>query len=77
MAPFYSYIRNAFQHDMWFIILGSFMRMIRLKIAEQRNIYKAECQYGNPISVNQHMGQIMELRLSCYLILLSVDSKTR
>ena len=24
-----------------------------------------------------HMGQVMELRLSCYLVLLSIDSKTR
>ena len=27
--------------------------------------------------VKTHMGQVTELRLSCYLVLLSIDSKTR
>ena len=31
----------------------------------------------NPIVSQHHMGQVKELRLSCYLVLLSFDSKTR
>ena len=37
------------------------MGVFCLKTAEQGNIYIAVSQYGNPIPVNQHMGQIMEL----------------
>ena len=28
-------------------------------------------------NLTKHMGQVIELRLSCYLVLLSIDSKTR
>ena len=33
--------------------------------------------HRNAIWEQQHLGQVTKLRLSCYLVLLSVDSKTR
>ena len=36
------------------------------------------CALGDvTITSNVHMGQVTKLRLSCYLVLLSIDSKTR
>ena len=78
MGNFLSSIRKGFHgvHSLWrnginceymFIFLLKNWACYGLKLSH----------YSNAISVRMNLGQVTKLWLSCYLVLLSIDSKTR